>query len=369
MKEKLKYIITIALSSVLIFGLSAWFMFKAPTEYSESERRKLSLLPEFSFENVLSGKYMKEFEDASPDQFPLRDLFRSIKAYASKYLFIKMDNNKIFQADGHLSKLEYPMKEDMIDYAAEKFSFIYDKYIKDTNADVYLSVIPDKNCFIAEENGYLSFNYDDFANKLTEKTPFAEYIDVKPLLSADDYYTTDTHWKQENIVDVAEKLVTSMGAEFNGKFTENKITEPFYGVYYNQSGLKLPTDEIIYLTSPAIDNATVTNYDTGKAVNYSVYDMSKISGADLYEMFLSGTVALSVIENKDAAEKRELVLFRDSFGSSIAPLLIESYSKITVVDIRYIASGALTGLVDFKNADEVLFLYSTVLLNNSVAMK
>ena len=29
----------------------------------------------------------------------------------------------------------------------------------------------------------------------------------------------------------------------------------------------------------------------------------------------------------------------------------------------------LGGLVDFENADDVIFLYSTVLLNNSVAMK
>lgn len=369
MKEKLKYIITIVLSAALIFGFSAWFLLKEPTDYSESERRKLSLLPDFSIESVLSGEYMKNFEDASPDQFPLRDIFRSIKAYASEYIFGKMDNNKIFVADGHLSKLEYPQNNDMIDYAADKFSFIYDKYIKDTEAEVFLSVIPDKNCFIAEENGYLSFDYDEFSESLRGKVPFAHYIDIRPLLSADDYYTTDTHWKQENIIDIAEKLCTSMGADFNGTFRENKIDKPFYGVYYNQSGLKVPTDEIVYLTSDAIDSATVTNYDTGKAVNLPVYDMSKLQGADLYEMFLSGTVAVSVIENPEAAEKRELVLFRDSFGSSIAPLFIESYSKITVVDIRYIASGALGGLVDFENADTVLFLYSTVLLNNSVAMK
>ena len=97
--------------------------------------------------------------------------------------------------------------------------------------------------------------------------------------------------------------------------------------------------------------------------------MSKVDTPDLYEVFLSGTVAVSVIENTRAQEKRELILFRDSFGSSIAPLLLAGYSKVTVVDIRYIASSALRGVVDFENADDVLFLYSTVLLNNSVAMK
>ena len=369
MKEKLKYIVTIVLSAAIIFGFSAWFLLKAPTQYSDSERRALKLLPEFSIEDVLSGKYMSAFEDASPDQFPLRDLFRSIKAYASEYLFLRMDNNKIFQAEGHLSKLEYPMNTDMTDYAGEKFTYIYENYLKDTAADIYLSVVPDKNCFIAETNGYLAFDYDEFAGKMIENTPFAQYIDIKPLLSADDYYTTDTHWKQESIVDVANTLLQAMGTTGTTKYSENLVEKPFYGVYYNQSGLKVPTDKLIYLTSEVIDSAVVTNYDTGKAVSKPVYDMSKLDTPDLYEVFLSGTVAISVIENTKAQEKRELVLFRDSFGSSVAPLLLEGYSKITVVDIRYIASSALRGVVDFENADDVLFLYSTVLLNNSVAMK
>ena len=347
MKEKLKYIITIVLSAAIIFGFSGWFLLKAPTEYSESERRALKLLPDFSIENVLSGKYMSDFEDASPDQFPLRDLFRSIKAYASEYLFFRMDNNKIFQADGHLSKLEYPLKDDMIDYAGEKFTYIYENYIEGTDAKVYLSVVPDKNCFIAENNGYLALNYDEFAEKMSAKTPFAQYIDIKPLLSADDYYTTDTHWRQESITDIALKLLESMGTTGKGEYKENVIDKPFYGVYYNQSGLKVPTDNLVYLTNDAIDSAVVTNYDTGKPVSKPVYDMTKLDTPDLYEVFLSGTVAVSVMENKETAEKRELILFRDSFGSSVAPLLLEGYSKVTVVDIRYIASAALRGVVDF----------------------
>ena len=369
MKEKLKYIITVVLFAAIIFGFSAWFLFKAPAQYSEAERRALKILPDFSIESVLSGEFMSDFEDASPDQFPLRDLFRSIKAYAAKYVFNRMDNNKIFLADGHLSKLEYPQSDKSIEAAGGKLSFIYENYLKDTSAEVFISVVPDKNYFIAEKNGYLAFDYNEFAASLCDKTPFAQYIDVMPLLSADDYYTTDTHWKQESIVDIAEHLVTEMGAQFNDTFTENKLGKPFYGVYYNQSGLRVPTDELVYLTSDIIDGCTVTNYDTGKAVSKPVYDMSKADSADLYEVFLSGTVAVSVIENPAAAEKKELILFRDSFGSSIAPLMTSGYSKITVVDIRYIASAALRGVVDFENADTVLFLYSTVLLNNSAAMK
>ena len=85
-------------------------------------------------------------------------------------------------------------------------------------------------------------------------------------------------------------------------------------------------------------------------------------------MFLSGVAPLITIENPNAGTDKELVMFRDSFGSSLAPLLAEGYSKITVVDVRYMQSSLVGNFVDFENSD-VLFIYSTALLNNSTAMK
>ena len=99
-----------------------------------------------------------------------------------------------------------------------------------------------------------------------------------------------------------------------------------------------------------------------------VYSMELAQGRDPYEMYLGGSKSLITIENPDALSSKELVIFRDSFGSSISPLLIESYSKITLVDIRYIMSANVGMFVDFDNQD-VLFLYSLPVLNNSVTMK
>ncbi|MBQ5777396.1 MAG: hypothetical protein IIV97_01125, partial [Oscillospiraceae bacterium] len=60
---------------------------------------------------------------------------------------------------------------------------------------------------------------------------------------------------------------------------------------------------------------------------------------------------------------------RDSFCSSLLPLFAEEYAKITAVDIRYIPSAALGNFIpDFDGAD-VLFLYSTGMLNQSGAMR
>ena len=56
------------------------------------------------------------------------------------------------------------------------------------------------------------------------------------------------------------------------------------------------------------------------------------------------------------------------FGSSITPLLMEYYSRITVVDIRYMASSLLDQYVDFTDAD-VLFLYCTSMFNAGATLK
>ena len=60
----------------------------------------------------------------------------------------------------------------------------------------------------------------------------------------------------------------------------------------------------------------------------------------------------------------ELVVFRDSFGSSLAPLLAGSYRKITLIDLRYISSDLLESYVRFQEQD-VLFLYSALIWNQS----
>ncbi len=364
--NKIKNIISVVIFSVLLLSLSAVCILKPPSEYSESERRYLASFPDLTSKTLIGGEFMKDFESYAVDQFPLREKFRSIKAYFATDVLRKLDNNGVFVADGHISKIDSKENEAMIENAAEKFQFIFDSYIKGNNCNVYFSVIPDKNFILAPKNGYPSLNYDSFTEKMKKRTSYMKYIDVTPLLSLEDYYSTDTHWKQENIIDIAEKISSEMGTDISSDYTVNTLENPFYGVYTGQLAKKFEPDTIKYLTNDTINNCKVTYYDTGMPVEGEIYNMEKAFGKDPYEMYLSGTSALITIENANASGDKELVLFRDSFGSSLAPLLAEGYKKITVVDIRYIQSSFIGNFVDFKNCD-VLFLYSTTLLNNSTA--
>ncbi len=366
MTNKIKHIVVTVVMVAFLFGFSVFAWVKPADEFSTSERRKLSQLPQLSFNTILSGDFMSNFENYTLDQFPLRDKFRTLKAMVALNIFNQSANNDIYVVDGFASKIEYPLKEESVKRAGERFEYVYEKYLKNANTKNYLSIIPDKNYFLGTENGYLSIDYDKMISLLKENTDFLEYIDITEDIELSDFYKTDTHWREESIVDVAEKIGNEMGVDVRTEYDIKTLDVDFYGVYYGQSALPLEAEKIKYLTNDVLDNCRVYDYQNDKVI--SVYDMEKAKGKDPYEMFLGGPLSLVTIENPDAKTDKELIIFRDSFGSSIAPLLVEGYKKITLVDIRYMHPNLLEGYIEF-NSQDVLFLYSTSVLNNSETIK
>ena len=112
---------------------------------------------------------MSDFEGYALDQFPLRDEWRTLKALNRLYVYRQKDNNGVYIKDGYAAKLEYPMNEGSIDHAAERFRYLYENFMADAGARVYLSVIPDKNYFLAETNGYPAIDYEAFVEALRER--------------------------------------------------------------------------------------------------------------------------------------------------------------------------------------------------------
>ncbi len=353
------------LFSLLLAGGFLLCVFLPEKKYSDSERRFLATMPSFTADAVWSGRFMSDFESYAVDAFPARDAFRRGKALTAAHVFARQDNNGIYTADGFLCAVEYPLDEDSFMRAIERLRYVCDKYLTEENR-IFMSLIPDKNCFLAKESGHLSLDYDEVEEQVAKMADFAEYIPISDLLGKEDYYKTDTHWRQENITDVADRLAQAMGTELLAEYEFSVAKEDFYGVYYGQAALPHEPDRLCYLTGDAIDQAIVYDWQNGRKI--PVYDMEKADGRDPYEMFLSGSLSLITMENPHATGDKKLVLFRDSFGSSIAPLLISGYSQITLVDIRYIHPDSLGQFIDFTGCD-VLFLYSTLVWNHSETLK
>ncbi len=365
MGNKTKNLVVSFAMLLFFFGLAFTCWIKPADEFSDSERRSLNQFPELTMETLLSGKFMSEFEGYTLDQFPFRDGFRTVKAIANNYILNQSDNNGIYVKDGYVSKMEYPLNEDSISYAAGRFAYVYEKFLEGTDVKAYLSIVPDKNYYLNDRT-QLGLPYKELVSQMASQAAYMNYIDIMDSLSLESYYRTDTHWRQEMLIPIAQEIASGMGVELKAEYRKEIIPNDFYGVYYGQSALPLKPDQITYLTNDILEHVRVYDYQNQKEM--SIYDMDKAYGKDPYEMYLSGSLSLITIENENATTEKELVVFRDSFGSSIVPLFVEAYQKITVVDIRYMHPNMLENFIEFANQD-VLFLYSTLVLNNSEVIK
>ena len=359
-------IVGLAAVAAVWLALSAAAWVSPAKDISEAERRKLAQFPALTAQSVGSGRFMTDFERYTLDQFPLRDAFRRLKAVVHYDLLGQRDNNGIYLTGGSAAELEYPLNEVSVSNALKKFNALYETYL--SGSRVVVSVVPDKGYYLAEKNGYPTMDYEALFAAVEDGMDWAEYVDLTDLLSAEDYYRTDTHWRQEQLLDVSQRLCHALEAQsfLPEELTRTTVERPFYGVYCGQAALPMKPDTMYTMENSLISACTVYNHETKETT--SVYNMDKLESRDLYDVYLSGATPLLTIDNPNAETDRELIVFRDSFGSSLTPLLLKSYKTVTLVDIRYLASDYLGQFVDFHGQD-VLFLYSTLVLNNSGTLK
>ena len=367
--------VTLIILTVIVLGSAGALILCPKQAYSASERRRLAQVPKLSADSLLDGSYTGGLETYLLDHFPLREVYRGLKANFAVTVLQQKENNGIYIADGHASKLEYPLNEAGVERAVQMVRSLKETYFPENR--VFYTVIPDKNYFLAEKNGYPHMDYDKLFALLSDGLEGeADYIGIADALTIDSYYRTDAHWRQECIGGVVQCLFDGLGCEnavFDiGHYELYKI-ENFNGVYRGQAALPFPAEEIIYLTNETTDNAEVydAESDSMKAV-YQTQLLSDEKSLDAYDIYLGGARAVLTIKNvhagSEGADMRRLIVFRDSFGSSLAPLLLEQYDEVVLVDLRYISASLIERYVDFEGAD-ILFAYNTLIWNNASILK
>ena len=353
MKDK---IITITfISYILIFSILHLIL--PDNTISTSERRKLSTYPKIE----LTSEYITKVDKYLTDHFPYRDTFRSIKAKLNYNILNKLDNNDIYIKDNYIFKSNYPTNTKSITNFINKTNNILN--MLNSNNNTYIMVIPDKNYYLNTKN-FLHIDYNYIYNEIDKLgiTP----IDIRNTLNLDDYYETDTHWKGENLDKVVEYMSNYLDFNYiSYPYTKNTYNN-FYGVYYGESAINRGPEPLTYLTNDIINNAKVSYLENNNLTK--VYNLDKLTSLDSYEVYLDGASSYIEITNPYSTNDKELVIIRDSFASSITPLLIPYYKKITLIDNRYINNNYFSNLIEFTNQD-ILFMYSTLIINNSSTLK
>ena len=357
--------ITAALFILLLGGLCLANFLHTPPEISQSERRRLRTIPPLTAQSVWDGQYMSDFDRYASDAFVARDGFRSVKAAFSRYVWLQTDNHDLFIRDGSAAQLTR-LDEAAAETAADKITRLASRLPESSR--FYYAVIPDKGFYM---QGFPKADYARLDALLSGRLGPMTAIGLRDVMGLEDFYRTDLHWDQSRLSRrVLPRLTDALGVPMDDGLYAEEIG-PFQGAYAGQVALPMPTDSLTVLRSPAIDGLTARYLDaqTGQWKDGPVYNAGHISGIDPYDVFLEGAQPLIVLDNPSAATDRELVLFRDSFGSSLAPLLASSYRRVTVADMRYIPDQMLFMLLEAGEDADVLFLFGLQSINISATWR
>ena len=175
MKDKARNVV-ITIGFIVIFMiLFLANILKQDQEISITERRKLAQFPEITLKKVINGEVSKGIEKYTVDQFVVRDTFRAIKSFFSINILRQKDNNGMFEKNGAIYKMEYPLKEENVNKSVDKIKEIYEKYLQEMKA--YYAIIPDKNYYLKEDE-HLKIDYNRLKQIVSEKLEHMQYIDI-----------------------------------------------------------------------------------------------------------------------------------------------------------------------------------------------
>ena len=351
MKNK---IITI-LFIIIIFGFGFIGILLKDKTISTFERRKLASFPK------VNKDLTENLDSYLLDQFAFRNEFINLNSIINRKVLNKIDNKDVYVIVDNIYEKNYPLNKEKVLKFTEKTNYIISK-CKEKNR-IYYSIIPDKSYFL-DENKYLKIDYNQMY-KLVNNNVNAKYIDITNDLNIEDYYRTDIHWNQEKLQQVSKKIMENLGQKYKYEKYIEKEYNNFYGASYSKAGLKIEPDKLKYLYSNNFEKIEVKHLEYGYK---KVYDEEKLNGVDSYDVFLYGPSSYIEITNKNLNDNSTLIIFRDSFASSIVPLFIPYYNNIIVIDLRYIDFELVEEKIDLNNSD-ILFLYSTLIINNSDILK
>lgn len=338
-----KLLIIIFVSFISLFGFISLFN---KEEISIYERRKLKKFPSLN-----STNFFDDLDKYLSDHFIFRQDFREVKGFVNYNLFNISINNNVTIKDDYLFELS-EVNYKSLDNIVSKINDIVSRF---NISDYDVLSIPLKNHYVGLDN--VSEEIDEYLGSKLDN-----YSSLKDELSLSDYYRTDIHVKQDKLGGVVSRILELCEIEEKDIEYSFNTYDKFYGSLYAKMAISMKPDTITYLTNDLLDGVKVESIEDKELLD--VYNVGELESLDPYSIYLNGPKAYLKIVNKNV-EDRKLIIFRDSYTSSIAPLLIPYFSEIELIDLRYYSSD----LLNIDSDAKVLFIYGSEVLNNSFSIK
>ena len=329
-------------------------------QFSEQENRYLQMRPEFSFKSLFSGDYTSKFETYTTDQFTFRDEWITLKA-ASELALGKQETNDVHLCENGTLIEGFKRPENSV---LDSNMSALNSLVGNTDAKVYFALIPDKSDLYSS---LLPKNAPNDSEKEVIDYCYgqsnATNVDMYSALSAhkDEYifYRTDHHWTSLGAYYGLSALAESMGLPcpaLDSYTDRHVVSEEFYGTTWSSSGFSWVDPDTMEIFVNAPEGLKVTSYPQGSPVEGKLYDFSFLEKKDKYSMFMGGNCPMHVIESGNE-DKPSLLILRDSYTDSLIPFLLDDFSEIHVLDLRYYRAS-LKAYIEQNDFDNVLVCYS-----------
>jgi hypothetical protein len=334
------------------------------SDFSETENRLLVSFPKISFRNIIDKDVMNGIDTFVSDHFFERVNWVKLKTSADIALGRRSENGVFICKDNSR------FAEEVADFDSEtvnKSIAGINNFAQTHDIETYFMLVPTAAAIYADElpENAPNINQEDFTDTVySALSPKITTIDIYPVMEAnrDDYtyYRTDHHWTTRGAYNAYLYLGAVMGFEPFRVFDRQTAADGFLGSLYSKvlyDGVE--SDNIEFFLPQGgtkITSVEVTKeYGSPPEITDSVYFREFLDKKDKYSVFLGQNQPLVTVKSGAAGEK--LLVIKDSYANTLAPMLGESFSEVTYLDMRYIQTG-IDNIIDVEGYDKVLILYN-----------
>ena len=356
MKQK---IFSIAFISIIFFFFFAK-MIVPDKSFSYNENRPLEEKPVLSMSNIINGTYMTKFENYISDQIVFRDDFVRFSTDIKLLLGQKEINGVYFSNNYFVEKFK---ESDIDNELLDKTTGFISSFLNN-HSNAKIGIIPTAGGVI--DGLYPKYsdniNQQELINKIYSNFKKGQTIDIynnlKKHETEDIYYRTDHHWTSLGAYYGYEAIATDFGQKIItlDNYEKEVVDNKFLGTIQSKVNYDIGADTI-YKYEPKFhfEYELILNQDYNTKTN-SLYDYEKLNSKEKYAVFLGGNNAVTRIINKDINNKKILII-KDSYSHSLVPFLINNYSEVVLLDLRYYMGGVETFLKN-EEFDDILILYN-----------
>lgn len=386
----------IGVFSVIILGISISTLVLPKQERSENENRSLAKFPSLVNEAKLKkaenfgdflgaikwdyiterkeASFMDDFETYFADHLVGRDLWVEGANTISK-LTGKQEINGVYTVDNRMIQAfkEYDEEEVAKSIAAmNKFAERFPEkqmsfMLVPTAQELFKDKLPSYAGLLSEK---------DFIDKCYSQLEGIAPIDALSYLSEHKneylYYRTDHHWTSLGAYYAycAAAKTLGYGAYGLNSFNVETVSSDFRGTLYSKTlDSGVPADSMDYYTlANGEPKVTLKSINNGKETVYdSLYVRDYLNVKDKYSSF-TGANAPVVEITTDVDNGKNLLVIKDSYAHALVPFLSKHYSKITMIDMRYVNTG-LDSVIDFDEYEQVLFMQNVITFTEDSNLK